>query len=91
MVYKDCKLGLNSNQYNKKRTTEFYIEGKPQIYCYGIDTNGGTRQECVTCPNWALGDQCDEDFEKAKSQGIVTMYPKQNFNRINKPLVECLI
>ena len=51
-----------------KPTTEFYIDGKPQIYCYGwID--GMTDEAldiCKSCKDWANGEQCDKDFENRK-------------------------
>lgn len=72
MVYKDCPLGLKTEQRSRGCTTEFYIDGKPQIYCYGRETDGGTMRECVTCPNWYLGEQCEEDFQKAKSNGFMS-------------------
>lgn len=67
MVYKECPLGLTTNERGRGCTTEFYIDDKPQIYCYGRETDGGTFRECVTCHNWALGEQCEKDFQKAKN------------------------
>jgi hypothetical protein len=70
MVYKDCPLGLTTEQRGRGCTTEFYIDEKPQIYCYGREADDGTMRECVTCPNWALGEKCEEDFQKAKANGF---------------------
>ena len=80
MVYKECPLGLTTNERGRGCTTEFYIDGKPQIYCYGRVTDGGTMRECVTCPNWALGEQCEEDFQKAKANG----FKSQDFHSEHK-------
>lgn len=89
MVYKDCPLGLKSEQYNKRRTTEFYINGKPQIYCYGIETDGGTREECVTCPNWSLGEQVDIDYQKAKENGYTVQCDDNPIYKIFKGDIIC--
>lgn len=53
-----------------KPTTEFYIDGKPQIYCYGW-FDGMTDeplQICKECPDWVDGEQCEKDFQEAKEK-----------------------
>ena len=78
MVYKDCPLGLTTEQRSRGCTTEFYIDGKPQIYCYGRVADGGTMRECVTCPNWCLGEQCEKDYQKAEANGFHSDYRRGN-------------
>lgn len=48
-----------------KPTTEFHIDGKPQIYCYGwIDGMTNEPLEiCKNCKDWVYGEQCEKDFE----------------------------
>ena len=31
-------------------------------------------QECMECPRWALGDQCEKDFEEAKFNGLISKF-----------------
>ncbi len=52
-------------------TTEFHINGKPQIYCYGwIDRmNDEPLEVCKNCKDWANGEQCAIDFEKSRNKG----------------------
>lgn len=47
-------------------TTEFYIDGKPQIYCYGyMDLyNDEPLEECKKCLDWVNGEQLEKDFEE---------------------------
>ena len=65
MVHTFCKLGKNNRGC---LTTEFYIDGKPQVYCYGrTDLKNWkivARAECKSCPNWVYGEQCGKDFQK---------------------------
>ncbi len=51
-----------------KPTIEFYKNNKPQYYCYGYENRMTDEpyQECRDCPKWALGEQCEKDFEEAK-------------------------
>ena len=52
-------------------TTEFYKNGKPQIYCYGwIDKMTDEPLEvCKQCKDWFRGEQCDIDFaEKLEAE-----------------------
>ena len=63
MVHTFCKLGKNNRGLP---TTEFYIDGKPQVYCYGR-TDSMTEEalpECKSCPDWVHGEQCEKDFKK---------------------------
>ena len=62
-----CKYGRGNP------TTEFYINGKPQIYCYGwINLRNDEPLECCkNCKDWVDGEQCIKDFEEAKKQGIL--------------------
>ena len=30
--------------------------------------------ECMECPRWALGDQCEKDFEEAKFNGLISKF-----------------
>lgn len=57
-----CKNGRG------KPTTEFYIDGKPQIYCMGwIDLHYDEPLECCkNCKDWVNGEQCELDFEYRK-------------------------
>ncbi len=49
-------------------TTEFYIDGKPQIYCYGWEDKMTDEALliCKNCKDWVRGEQCELDFEKHK-------------------------
>lgn len=49
-------------------TTEFHINGKPQIYCYGwIDRRTDEPVEvCRNCLDYVNGEQCEIDFENYK-------------------------
>lgn len=51
-----------------KPTTEFYIDGKPQIYCYGWQDamTDEPLPECKVCQDWVYGEQCEIDFKKAR-------------------------
>ena len=55
-----CELGRG------RATTEFYINGKPQIYCLGwIDSMTDEPLEvCQNCKDWVNGEQCKQDFKK---------------------------
>ena len=61
MVHTKCS-------YEKGRgrpTTEFFINGEPQIYCRGWydRMNDEPVSECRNCPDFANGEQCRKDFE----------------------------
>ena len=60
---KKCPLGKGKRG---NATTEFYHDGKPQIYCYGwIDKRTDeTIETCKKCPDWVYGEQMSADFEK---------------------------
>lgn len=71
MVHVKCVFGKG----NKGRTTtEFYIDGKPQTYCFGIIdmATDDYLPECVACPEWVYGEQSDEDYRKAFEEGRIT-------------------
>lgn len=58
---KKCPLG------NRGRpTTQFYKDGKPQIYCYGwIDLMyDETLPICKQCADFVGGEQCEKDFQE---------------------------
>ncbi len=60
MVHTKCS-------YEKGRgrpTTEFYLFGRPQIYCMGwIDPmNDEPISVCKKCPDFVAGQQCAIDF-----------------------------
>lgn len=64
---KKCPLRIKDKTHERgKPTTEFYIDGKPQIYCYGfIDLyNDEPLEECKKCLDWVNGEQCEKDFEE---------------------------
>ena len=53
-------------EYGRGRpTTEFYKNGKPQIYCHGwIDQrNDEPMKICINCKDFAGGEQCEYDYE----------------------------
>lgn len=54
-------------------STEFYIDGKPQIYCLGCQdvVTDEPLPECKKCKDWANGEQCEKDFQNAREQGRV--------------------
>ena len=64
---KKCPLGKRG-----KPITEFYKDGKPQIYCMGwIDKMyDEILDECATCPDYIHGEQCCEDFMLTLSEVI---------------------
>lgn len=45
-------------------STEFYIDGKPQVYCYGWEDamTDEPLDICRNCADWNRGEQCDRDF-----------------------------
>lgn len=59
-----CKYGRG------RPTTEFYKDGKPQIYCYGvIDSFRDDYCECCkNCKDWVDGEQCELDFEEYRKE-----------------------
>ena len=65
-------------------TTEFYIDGKPQIYCYGwIDgMTDEPLQICKECLDWVAGEQIEIDFEKARKNNFKSnkLKPKEKNN-----------
>ena len=60
---RNCPLGDRG-----KPTTEFYVDGKPQIYCYGwIDRmTDEPLKECQNCKDFVYGEQMQIDFAKMK-------------------------
>ena len=48
-------------------STEFYINGKPQIYCLGWHDSETeeTVEVCKKCKDFAMGEQILEDVKKA--------------------------
>ena len=55
---------------------EFHKAGKPQYYCIGYKNRMTDEPytECIECPRWALGDQCEKDFEEAKLNGLISKF-----------------
>lgn len=51
-----------------KASTEFHIDGKPQIYCNGWQDamTDEPLAECKACQDWVYGEQCEIDFKKAR-------------------------
>lgn len=61
-----CKYGRG------RPSTEFYLHGKPQIYCYGwLDAMTDEPLEvCKKCKDWSYGEQMEIDFRIAlESEG----------------------
>lgn len=60
MVHTFCPLGRNRRG---KPTTEFYIDGKPQIYCYGWMDMMTERpiEACANCKDYVDMAQIDLD------------------------------
>ena len=58
-----CPLGNRG-----KPTTEFFVEDKPMIYCYGwIDRQTDEPlEECQNCKDFVDGEQIEIDFAKMK-------------------------
>lgn len=52
-------------------TTEFYADGKPQIYCFGyIDSETDEYlEECKKCLDWVYGEQCQNDYKTHVKEG----------------------
>lgn len=67
MLHTVCKC----EEGRGKPTTEFYKNGKPQIYCYGFYDmmTDEPLEECHNCPDWVHGGQVEKDFEEAKTKG----------------------
>ena len=64
---KICPLRAKDKLHSKgKPTTEFHIDGKPQIYCYGFYDcyNYEPLEECKRCADWVYGEQCEKDYEE---------------------------
>lgn len=61
MVHTKCKFELGRS----RPTTEFYVNGKPQIYCVGWNDlrTDETIDICKNCPDYVNGEQCAKDFE----------------------------
>ena len=59
---KKCPLGKRG-----KPTTEFWKDGKPQIYCEGwVDQmTDEALDECKRCLDWENGDQVQRDMQLA--------------------------
>ena len=58
---KKCPLGDRG-----RATTEFYIEGKPQKYCYGRTDmmNDEPFEECKRCLDYVNGEQMRKDIKE---------------------------
>lgn len=58
-----CPLG-----HRGEPTTEFYKDGKPQIYCRGwVDSmTDEPLDECASCKDFVYGAQIEKDFAKMK-------------------------
>ena len=65
---KKCPLGKRG-----RPSTEFWRDGKPQIYCYGwVDQmTDEALGECKRCLDWANGDQVSRDLQLAVLEGRV--------------------
>lgn len=63
---KKCPLKIGRG----RPTTEFYKDGKPQIYCFGwIDKRYDEYlDECLRCPDFVWGEQCEKDFIEARKK-----------------------
>ena len=59
-----CKYGRGNP------STEFYKNGKPQIYCMGwIDRMDDQPLECCkSCPDWNNGEQFYKDFDEWQAE-----------------------
>lgn len=69
MVHTTCK----HKEGRGRPTTEFYKNGKPQVYCYGWydKRTDETLEVCRNCPDWVHGEQCEKDWEEAKAKGEI--------------------
>lgn len=49
-----------------KPSTEFFDNGKPQIYCYGWfdNYNDEPLECCKKCADWVNSEQCEKDFDE---------------------------
>lgn len=60
-----------------KPSTEFFDNGKPQIYCMGLgwvdDYNDEPLECCKNCADWVNGEQCEKDFEMLKRWKVETL------------------
>ena len=59
-----CEYGRGNS------TTEFYKNGKPQIYCYGWEDRMTDEplEICKNCNDWVNSEQCQIDFKKARME-----------------------
>lgn len=63
---KKCPLTIKNKTHERGNPrTEFYKDGKPQIYCMGWIDNNEPLDECKNCPDWVYGEQCQKDFDEA--------------------------
>ena len=70
---KKCMLVANGIVSQKgKPSIEFYKDGKPQYYCMGYEDERTDEAypECMECPRWVFGEQCEKDFEEAINLGL---------------------
>lgn len=53
-------------------TTEFHIDGKPQIYCRGWEDKRTDEpiEVCKNCKDFVYGSQIEKDYEEAKANGF---------------------
>lgn len=65
MVHTKCILKKRGRPY-----TDFYINGKPQIYCMGwIDMmTDEPLPECRSCPDWIEGEQNEIDYREEQKR-----------------------
>lgn len=67
MVHTNCKR----KEGRGRPSTEFYRNGKPQIYCRGFYDmmTDEPLEVCRNCLDWVDGEQVEKDFEDAKAKG----------------------
>lgn len=67
---KKCPLGRGRRS---RPTTEFYINGKPQIYCMGWINmmTDDPLENCKNCKDFVHGEQLEIDWEQAKQSGTL--------------------
>ena len=52
--------------------TAFYVNGEPQIYCYGWkDETEEYVEECKRCQDFIHGTQIECDYLEAREKGII--------------------
>ena len=75
-----------------KPSTEFYKDGKPQIYCYGWkdEMTDEPIDCCKSCKDFAMGKQVEIDFNECKREKQRDIFDKRR-GRNDKTFLQTLL